>query len=126
MRSVRSSGNAPLDRGTVVLSVGPDLVSSLPVLKPGATVRLVTETVPDLTGVETAIGGGPTLVEAGKVMEWKGWIHVRHPRTAVGWNEKSLFLVEVDGRQMDLSVGMTFSELAAVHGQARLPGGIKF
>jgi len=76
-------------------------------------VRLVTETVPDLSGVQTAIGGGPALVKDGKVMEWKGWVHVRHPRTAVGWNEKYLFLVEVDGRQLDVSIGMTFSELAA-------------
>jgi Phosphodiester glycosidase len=113
VRSVRNSGNAPLDHETVVLSIGPDLVAKLPALSTGATVRISTGTVPDLAGVQTAIGGGPALVVDGKVMQWSGWIHVRHPRSAVGWNEKSLFLVEVDGRQMDLSVGMTFSELAA-------------
>jgi Phosphodiester glycosidase len=113
VREVRNSGNSPLDHKTMVLSIGPNLISNLPVLKPGATLQIITETVPDLAGVQTAIGGGPTLVEGGKVMEWKGWIHVRHPRSAMGWNEKSLFLVQVDGRQMDLSVGMTFSELAA-------------
>lgn len=36
----------------------------------------------------------------------------RHPRTAVGWNGRCLFLVEVDGRQKNLSVGMTLDELA--------------
>ena len=39
-------------------------------------------------------------------------VHVRHPRTALGWNREALFLVVVDGRQIDVSVGMTFPELA--------------
>jgi exopolysaccharide biosynthesis protein len=38
---------------------------------------------------------------------------MRHPRTALGWNKDYLFMVEVDGRQSNLSVGMTFPELAA-------------
>jgi exopolysaccharide biosynthesis protein len=37
---------------------------------------------------------------------------VRHPRTALGWNRGYLFLVEVDGRQRRLSVGMSNAELA--------------
>ena len=112
VRTVRNSGNTPLSRDIGILSVGPDLVSRMPRLQAGAVVRLVTETVPDLTGVRTAIGGGPALVQNGKVMEWSGMIHVRHPRTALGWNKDSIFLVTVDGRQRDLSVGMTFSELS--------------
>ncbi len=35
----------------------------------------------------------------------------RHPRSAFGWNDRYFFLVEVDGRQIDLSLGMTFQEL---------------
>ena len=65
------------------------------------------ETFPDLSGVQTAIGGGPTLVRNGRPMAWSGFL-LRHPRTAIGWNDEHLFLVEVDGRQPDLSVGMTF------------------
>ncbi len=38
---------------------------------------------------------------------------MRHPRVAIGWNDQYIFLVEVDGRQRSLSVGMTFPELAA-------------
>ena len=45
-------------------------------------------------------------------MTWSGLL-MRHPRTAVGWDKDHLYLVEVDGRQSDLSVGMTFPELAA-------------
>ena len=37
----------------------------------------------------------------------------RHPRSAIGWNENYFFLVEVDGRQRNLSVGMTLHELAS-------------
>ena len=113
VRAVKASGNSLLDTLTVVLSVGPGLSPNLRALSPGATVRIVTETIPDLSGATMAIGGGPTLVKDGKAMEWKGWVHVRHPRTAVGWNKKHLFLVQVDGRQLDVSVGMTFAELAA-------------
>jgi exopolysaccharide biosynthesis protein len=72
------------------------------------------ETTPDLSGAEVAIGGGPALIKDSKLMSWKGWLNtnMRHPRTAVGWNKQHMFLVEVDGRQIDVSVGMTFQELA--------------
>lgn len=45
-------------------------------------------------------------------MTWSGFQR-RHPRSAIGWNDRWLYLVEVDGRQGGLSVGMTFPELAA-------------
>jgi exopolysaccharide biosynthesis protein len=52
------------------------------------------------------------LVRAGKAPEWSGF-QPRHPRTAIGWNKDFIFLVVVDGRQGDISVGMTFPELCA-------------
>ena len=58
-----------------------------------------------------AIGGGPPLVRFGKVIEPSA--SRRHPRAAVGWNSDFFFLVEVDGRQRGVSVGMTMRELAA-------------
>ena len=114
VRQGQTAGDTALDPRTVVLSIGPGLVSSVPTLKPGATVRLIMETIPDLSGVEVAIGGGPALIEDNKIMSWKGWFNtnIQHPRTAVGWNKQHIFLVEVDGRQIDLSLGMTFQELA--------------
>jgi hypothetical protein len=114
VHQVQTAGDTPLDRQTAVLSIGPGLLSSLPPLKPGATVRLIMETTPDLSGAEVAIGGGPALIKDSKLMSWKGWLNtnMRHPRTAVGWNKQHIFLVEVDGRQIDVSVGMTFQELA--------------
>ncbi len=112
IRETRSSGDTPLSRDTMVLSLGPDCAPP-PELRTGALVKIILETTPDLTGVDVAIGGGPTLVENGKAMEWNGFFKLRHPRTAIGWNDDSLFLVVVDGRQGDLSIGMTFPELAA-------------
>ena len=110
--SVRIEGNTPLARASLVLSIGPNLAAQIPACRPGTKLRFATETVPDLAGAQVAIGGGPALVHEGHVMRWNGIIHARHPRSAVGWNKEHIFLVEVDGRQGDLSVGMTFPELA--------------
>jgi hypothetical protein len=112
VREVRTAGNTPLDSQTAVLSIGPGLTRRVAALEPGASVRLILETVPDLTGVDVAIGGGPALLRDRQVLSWKGWIHMRHPRTALGWNRDCMFMVLVDGRQIDVSLGMTFSELA--------------
>jgi exopolysaccharide biosynthesis protein len=97
---------------TVVLSLGPSLAAQAPSVQPGATVRIVTETIPDLAGVNMAIGGGPALLQDGKPMQFSGLFKFRHPRAAVGWSKEHFFLVEVDGRQANISVGMSFPELA--------------
>lgn len=110
--AVRPGGDAPIPRGALVLSVGSRLPESCRKLAIGAEIGVELATFPDLTGSELAMGGGPTLVRGGKTMTWSN-IQVRHPRSAMGWNKTHFFLVEVDGRQPDLSVGMTFPELAA-------------
>jgi hypothetical protein len=112
VREVRRDGNTPLSADIMVLSLGPGLEEPVASLQAGAALRIVTETVPDLRDVKMAIGGGPALVWDGKAMQWTGLIKLRHPRTAVGWNQKHIFLVEVDGRQSDISIGMTLPELA--------------
>ena len=112
VREVRSAGDTSLKGELLVLSLGPKLASRLPKSQPGTDLKIVTETIPDLAGVKTAIGGGPALVRNGKAMQWSG-IQLRHPRTAIGWNKDFVWLVEVDGRQPDLSIGMTLTELAA-------------
>ncbi|MGO8674926.1 MAG: phosphodiester glycosidase family protein [Limisphaerales bacterium] len=112
VREVNNAGHSPLGPRTMVLSVGPKLVPALAPVAPGALVKVITETFPDLSGVDAAIGGGPALVHAGKIMQWKDPVQVRHPRTAIGWNDDDILLVVVDGRQMDVSIGMTLPELA--------------
>ena len=112
VRSVNTQGNSPVDPETLVMSIGNALSTHLPRVKPGDVIRLATETFPALADVTTAIGGGPTLVRNGKAMDWSGLL-MRHPRTAIGWNDREIFLVEVDGRQAKVSAGMTFPELAS-------------
>ncbi len=110
---IRDAGDTALKPGAMVLSLGPQLLVDAPNLKAGDLVQISTATSPDLTGSPTAIGGGPRLLADGKVVEgWKS-PNQRHPRTAVGWNDRYLFFVLVDGRQPGLSVGMSYVELAA-------------
>ncbi len=112
VHSIRLAGDTLIPPGAWVLSLGPGVAVKTSGLAEGTHLRLETRSTPALPEVRTAIGGGPTLVRNGRAMEWSG-ILMRHPRTAIGWNKESFFLVEVDGRQSQLSVGMTFPELAA-------------
>lgn len=111
VRMVNPDGNSPVKRDTMVLSMNSDLSQHVSVVRPGSILKMTTATIPDLKGVTTAIGGGPTLVVDGKARTWSG-SQPRQPRTALGWNKDYLFLVVVDGRQREISVGMTFPELA--------------
>jgi hypothetical protein len=108
---INKSGNSATTPDRLVLSLGPKLLKEIPPPAIGDMIRISTATSPSLKNVQTAIGGGPAILRAGKRVFPKQ-AHVRHPRSVVGWNRQSIFLVEVDGRQRNLSVGMTFEELA--------------
>ena len=63
------------------------------------------------------IGGNPTLLEGGRVVEGNvsgtDGFSARNPRTAVGYRpDGTVLLVTVDGRGADGSVGMSLRELA--------------
>jgi len=105
------AGNAPLSRDVMVLSLGPRVYPRPPKVAPGAILKISTATAPDVSSARMAIGGGPTLVRGGKAASFSGF-QMRHPRTAIGCNKDYFFMVEVDGRKRNLSVGMTLSELA--------------
>lgn len=124
VREVRDTGDTPLSRGLMVLSVDPDLLVRRPRVGPGAVLRLSTATTPELRGARTALGGGPILVTGGRIQpirippiwgqlayEYRS-MRERHPRSAIGWNARYFFLIQVDGRQPGFSVGMTLEELA--------------
>jgi hypothetical protein len=122
VREVRENGDTRLQPEILVLSLGPILATNVPVVKGGHLLTISTETTPDLRGATTAISGGPILahdgqrrsppsVPAGGASYEFATMWERHPRTAIGWNEKYFFFVEVDGRQRDLSVGMKLEEL---------------
>ncbi len=121
VREVRESGDTRIPAGCMVLSIGPALLKTTPVIEPGAEISLSTTTEPSLRGVRTAISGGPILVRRAKRQRFKApdsdsyefsSVVERHPRSAVGWNENYFFLVTVDGRQKGVSAGMTLDELA--------------
>jgi len=109
VRQVRDVGNSPLSSDVMVLSIGRALPH--PKVAPGDVLKISMATSPDLSGARTAIGGGPTLLHGGTAMSFSGF-QMRHPRSAIGWNKDYIFLVEVDGRQRGLSIGMTLPELA--------------
>jgi hypothetical protein len=111
VKEVRENGNAPVTPDTMVLSIGPDLLSRAPQALPGAVLQISTATWPVLDGVTTAIGGGPAIVRDGKAIAHNE-VNIRNPRAAIGWNREQIYIVEVDGRQRYLSVGMTNQELA--------------
>ena len=111
VRQVRESGDAPLSRETMVLALSAPVAAHLPKIGAGQLLTISTATTPELSGVKMALGGGPALVRNGVAMLWKT-PPPRHPRSGIGWNDQYLFLVEVDGRQAGLSVGMSLPELA--------------
>ena len=122
VREIRQTGNTPILPGTLVLSEGPTLAMTRSRFEAGAELVISTATLPSLRGVKTAISGGPVLIRDGKRQRFNtpnaesyqfNSMMERHPRSAIGWNENYFFLVEVDGRQRNLSVGMTLNELAS-------------
>jgi hypothetical protein len=111
VREVRDSGNSPIPPGMMVLSIGRQLAGRIPAVRPGAALRISTATWPDLSGAVTGLGGGPAMVRNGRVADGID-TRARHPRAAFGWSKDHYFLVQVDGRQRGVSVGMTLRELA--------------
>ena len=120
----RDGGNSPIPASGLVLSIGPRL-RGLPALAPGDILTISTATSPDLRGARMAIGGGPPLLRDGKRVKIESEVETddedsyqfssmfeNHPRSAVGWNDESFFLVTVDGRQSGAS-GMTLDQLSA-------------
>lgn len=89
-------------------------------LKVGDNLKLIVTTTPDWSNVKHAIGGGPFLVKNSQVYidrdaQKFSLANVRAPRTAVGvTRDDHLLLVTIDGRQKDVSIGVTFEELAAI------------
>ena len=120
IREARARPDTPVNPDFLVLYIASASLHALPMLTNGAIRHIFTTSDPALHGVRTAIGGGPMVVRNGRAQrpppimaetyEYTSMFE-RHPRAAIGWNKNSLFLVEVDGRQRGLSIGMTLQEL---------------
>lgn len=131
----RREGKTPIPRQGFVLSYGgarppPRLAR----LTPGTQVRIETRYVPEATSpadwaaASDIIGGAGLLARAGQFIgEWKaerlnaGFAESRHPRTMIGTTADGIvWLVVVDGRQPQLSSGMTLVELRELARRLRL------
>jgi hypothetical protein len=118
VRSINGCGDSPIGPDRMVLTLGPRWTNTLSSADVGAVLTFSTALSKNLSKASTAIGGGPLLVHNSKAQKWpteKGtntYLLPRHPRTAIGYNSRYFFLVEVDGRQKGLSMGMSFGELA--------------
>jgi len=125
----RDVGRTGIPRDGAVLSFGGlDLPEALAALAPGAIVRLDTEwrtvhgtEAMHLDGADHIVQGAGLLRRHGQ--RPGGWtdteglragsfIDVRHPRTMIGVDRQGfIWLVAIDGRRPDHSLGMTFAEL---------------
>jgi hypothetical protein len=86
----------------------------------GTAVQVNLTTDPDWHDLHVALGGGPLLMEGGRVVTdpnppSPGERLHRYPVVALGVTQdrRALTLVEVDGRQPRLSIGLTQPQLAA-------------
>jgi hypothetical protein len=123
------AGNMTIPRGWAVLSAhGTSETALLSRIQAGDTLRLLQNITPGLPRLKEMVGGNPKLISGGVDVSPAA---PREPRTAAGFSADStlLYLVTVDGRQGNLSVGMTFTELAqfmrqiGVHEGINLDGG---
>ncbi len=118
---IRTSGNAPIPPGGIVLSGTSTSARGLEQLADaGGPVRVTATTGDAWEGVADGLGAGPLLIQRGlatTVEDWRtegfgdGHNLARHPRSAIGFTpDGEALIVVVDGRQPSWSVGMTTSE----------------
>ena len=125
----RDAGRTPIPRDGAVLSFGGlELPDDLAALAVGATVTFepVWKTVHGLAPrrldeADHVVNGAGLLRRYGvPITNWREaenlnpltFIDVRHPRTLIGVDRRGMiWLVAIDGRQPNYSVGMTFTEL---------------
>lgn len=118
VRAVCPPGELPIQPDLPVLALGGQLTNALAVCRPGVEVRLATTLSRDLTGAPVALGGGPVLLTQGRANPTLARLGPgeralpRHPRSAIGFNDRFFFMVVVDGRRESISLGMTYPELA--------------
>jgi len=105
-----TTGNVTLSRTTAVISGQSEFAQYLKMASIGDTIKICLKIKPSLSKITQAIGGNVRLVKDGVPHSDNG---DRHPRTAVGFTRDSMtvYLITVDGRQPDWSVGMSYYEL---------------
>ena len=133
VEQVSRDGNSRIPRDGAILWINARLKHpSLSQFSAGANGTLkLTLSPPEWNDVQHAIGGRLRLLKDGKINETLAKMHnaeKRHtpgkrspmlnlshePRTALGYNADTLFLVVADGRQPKYSTGLTLYELASI------------
>jgi hypothetical protein len=112
---------APFPRGVILLvGLGTAAEWLQRRVTAGMPVDVNLTTDPDWHGLAGVIGGGPLLVQAGKIVDdpYSPVPHERshrHPVSAVGISRdgRTILLAAVDGRQPRLSIGLTQPQLAS-------------
>jgi hypothetical protein len=114
------AGSAPLNPGRWVLAGSGAAAVFLRTLAPGEFLELRVDFDPALGPEDQVLGGGPRLVRDGRVsVENEGgtlgeaFAKAAHPRTAIGFAGRKVYLVVVDGRQAG-SAGISLPDLAAL------------
>lgn len=133
VKGISRDGNSPIPRDGAVLWISTRLKApSISEFNTGAKGTLtLTLSPPEWNQVQHAIGGRLRLLKNGKINETLEEMHhaeKRHvpgkrasvlnlshePRTALGYNADTLFLIVADGRQPKYSTGLTLYELASI------------
>ena len=133
VEGISRDGNSPIPRDGAVLWISTRLKDpSISEFNAGADGTLtLTLSPPEWNRVQHAIGGRLRLLKNGKINETLVEMHhaeKRHvpgkrasvlnlshePRTALGYNADTLFLIVADGRQPKYSTGLTLYELASI------------
>jgi hypothetical protein len=132
-----NSGQTPIPpRGAALSYGGVDLPDALAALLPGVEVTFEIRwtsrgEIPtdELNQSDHIINGAGLLRREGEVLsDWtdeglssSAFVDARHPRTLIGVDDRGfIWLVAVDGRQVDYSIGMTFADLQRLADQLRL------
>jgi len=133
VETVSTNGNSKIPKNGSVLWISTQAKDpSVSQLKPGASGKLkVILSPPEWGQVQHAIGGRLRLLRDGKINQMlvekqqqekkhvpgkrSQELHLSHePRTALGYNDDTLFLVVADGRQPKYSTGLTLYELSSI------------
>jgi exopolysaccharide biosynthesis protein len=126
----QGKGSSPIPHDGYVISFGKEKAKKQTLPKIGTKIEsfvgafdfIEKETLDLANYNEDIVGGVPQLIKNGKIeITWeqekigKEFVETRHPRTAVAKLKDGKFLlVTVDGRQPNVSVGMSLNELAEI------------
>ena len=104
-------GGGRIPENGAVLSASGSAASAFRLLRRGSRVYFQFERIGGRAAVRSAVGGWPIIVRNGRNLYESEQGGPRHPRTAIGYNDKEVIFVVADGRAAGWSRGMTFHEL---------------